>query len=68
MKRNNLKTNNATQSTDIPTKFVKENSDIFGDFIFENYNSCVCYSIFLNPLKNAIITPVHKKSAQTSKR
>ena len=29
---NNLKTNKATQSTDIPTKLIKENSDIFGDF------------------------------------
>ena len=34
---NNLKANKATQSTDIPTKFVKENSDIFGEFIFGNY-------------------------------
>ena len=55
---NNLKTNKATQNTDIPTKLIKENSDIFGDFIFRNYNNCVCYSIFPNSLKNAIITPV----------
>ena len=68
MKRNNLKTNNATQSTDMPTKIVKENSDIFGDFIFGNYNSCVPYSIFLNPLKNAIITPVHKKRCTNFKK
>ena len=43
---NNLKTNKATQSTDIPTKLIKENSDIFGDFIFGNYNNCVCSSNF----------------------
>ena len=64
---NNLKTNKATQSTDIPSKFIKENSDIFGDFIFGNYNNYVSYSIFLNSLKNAIITPVHKNGAKTSK-
>ena len=28
-----LNINKATQSTDIPTKLIKENSDIFGDFI-----------------------------------
>ena len=59
---NNLKTNKATQSTDIPTKLIKENFDIFG-----NYNNCVSYSIFPNSLKNPIITPVHKKGAKTSK-
>ena len=57
----NLKTNKATQSTDIPTKIIKENYDIFGDFIFENYNNCVSNSIFPNSLRNAIIKPVHKK-------
>ena len=53
---NSLKTNKATQSTDIPTKLIKENSDIF-----ENFNNSVFYSIFPSPMKNAIITPVYKK-------
>ena len=48
---NNLRTNKATQSTDIPTKPIKENSDIFGDFIFGNYNNCVSYSVFPKSLK-----------------
>ena len=30
----NLNINKATQNTDIPTKIIKENSEIFGDFIF----------------------------------
>ena len=64
---NNLKTNKATQSTDIPTKLIKENSDIFGDFIFENFNNSVFYSIFPSPMKNAIIKPVYKKGTKTSK-
>ena len=64
---NNLIRNKATQSTGILTKLIKKNSNIFGDFIFGNYNNCVSYSIFPNSLKNAIITPVHKKRAKTSK-
>ena len=64
---NNLETNKATQSTGIPTKFIKENSDIFGNVIFRCYNNCISYSIFPNSFKNAIITPVHKKGAKMSK-
>ena len=44
-----------------PTKLIKANSDIFGDFIFGNCNDHVSYSVFPNSLKNVIITPVHKK-------
>ena len=56
----------ATQSADIPTKLIKENSDIFGDFIFENYNNCISSFVFLSYLKNAIITPAaHKKGPKT---
>ena len=62
-----LKINKATQSTDIPTKLIKENSDIFGDFIFENYNNCISSFVFPSYLKNPIITPAHNKSPKTSK-
>ena len=64
---NNLKTIKAIKSTDIPAKLSKETSDTFGDFIFGNYNNCFSNSIFPNSLKNAIITPVHKKVVKTSK-
>ena len=74
----NLKTNKVTQSTNIHTKLIKKKSNIFGDFIFGNYNNYVFYSIFPNSilfykfyflafLKNAIITPAHKKGAKMSK-
>ena len=63
---NNFKTNKATQSTYMPTKPIQENS-VFGDFIFGKYNNFVSSSIFPNSLKNAIILPVHKKGAKTSK-
>ena len=64
---NNLKKNKATPSTNIPTKIVKVNSEIFGDFIFENFNNNVFYSIFPRLMKNAVITPVFKKGTKTSK-
>ena len=53
----NRKANKTIRSLDIPTKLVKKNSDIFGDFVFGNYNNCVSYSIFTNSLKNTIIIP-----------
>ena len=56
----NLKTKKATQSTDLPTKLIKENSDIFGDFIFGSYHNYVPNSI-------AIITAVHKKTQKLLK-
>ena len=64
---NNMKTNKATQNTDIPTKLIKENSDIFADFIFENLNDCIAKFLFPSSLKKATITPVHKKGTKTSK-
>ena len=64
---NNIKTNKTTQSTNIPTKLIKESSDVFGDFIFGNYNNCISSSIFPKFLKNAIITPIHKKGAKSLK-
>ena len=45
---NNLNINKATQNTDIPTKIIKENSDIFGDFIFSNFNCCINTSSYLS--------------------
>ena len=63
---NNLDTNKAIQNTDIPKKLIKENSDIFANFIFENLINCISHSIFSTSMKNAVITPVHKKGPKTS--
>ena len=57
----------ATQNTDIPTKLIKENSDIFADFIFGNLNDCISHSVFPSALKLAKITPVHKKDSKSKK-
>ena len=58
-KLNNLNINKATQNTDIPTKIIKKNSDIFGDFIFSNFNCWINTSSYPSLLKRADITPVH---------
>ena len=63
----NLKANKATQNTDIPTKLIKENSDIFSDFNFENLNDSIFQSVFPSALKLANITPVHKKDSESKK-
>ena len=62
-----MKVNKATQDTDIPTKLIKENSDIFADFIFENLNDSISHSVFPSALKLANITPVHKKDSKSKK-
>ena len=64
---NNLNINKATQNTDIPTKIIKENSDIFGDFIFSNLNCCINTSSYPSLLKRTDITPVHKKDSKSEK-
>ena len=66
-KLNNLNINRATQNTDIPTKIIKENSDVSGDFIFSNLNCCISTSSYLSLLKREDITPAHKKDSKIAK-
>ena len=64
----NLKANKATQNTDdIPTKLIKENPDIFADFIFENLNDSISHSVFPSALKLANIKPAHEKDSKSKK-
>ena len=57
-----LDTTKACQDNDIPTKILKENADIFSDFLFANYNaSVVKTSKFPSILILADIIPVFKK-------
>ena len=56
-----LKLNKASQYSDIPTKIIKENSDIFSNFICESINNSIKSSIFPSCLKHADVTPLHKK-------
>ena len=62
---NNLRTNKATQRTDIPTNLLRKIL-IFLEILFL-VTMKISSSIFPNFLKNAIITPVHKRGAKSSK-
>ena len=56
-----LNTSKAAQSTDIPTKIIRENVDIFANFIQKCFNNSVDTSKLPSELKLANVTPVHKK-------
>ena len=63
-----LDTTKACQGTDIPTKILKENADIFSDFLFAYYNaSFVKSSKFPFVLTLADIIPVFKKGHKECK-
>ena len=57
----NLNVNKACQYSDIPTKIIKENSDVYADFLCKSINNSIKASLFPSRLKNADITPTHKK-------
>ena len=57
----NLDVSKACQDTDIPSKIIKENSDIFASFLHSSFNTSVTNSEFPSVLKQANITPVFKK-------
>ena len=56
-----LDANKASQNSDIPMKLLKENVDIFNDFVCTSFNSSINMSKFPENLKLADITPVYKK-------
>ena len=57
----------ACQDTDVPTKILKENTDIFADFLHVSFNEFVKKSEFPSVLKQANITPVFKKGEREFK-
>ena len=66
-KVNTLHTAKATQQSDIPTKTLKQNSDYFAEYFYENMNQCISKSVFPSDLKLVDVTPVYKKSRKTPK-
>ena len=63
-----LQLNKATQNTDIPTKLIKDNGDIFAKFVFISLNKFIKQSVFPSKSKLANITPVHKKTQKAEKK
>ena len=41
----------STKSGDIPFKIIKDNADIFDNFILQNFNKCIIDGKFLDQLK-----------------
>ena len=61
------KARKATQNSDIPVRILKQNSDIFNNYICDFFNECVDEGVFSSILKNVNITPVFKKGFRGSK-
>ena len=57
----------SAQSTDIPIRVLKENADIFADYVCGFSNESIKISTFSSIFKNANITPVFKKGYRSSK-
>ena len=62
-----LDKNKASQHSDIPIKIIKEDLDIFADFLCTNINSSFKSSSFPTCLKMADVTPLHKKDTKDLK-
>ena len=63
----NLDTSKGTQKSDIPTKIIKDNIDIFSKYICLTFNKSIRDSNFPDILKPADITPVFKNLIARSK-
>ena len=62
-----LDANKASQNSDIPIKLLKENVDIFSDFVCTSFSSSINMSKFPENLKLADITPAYKKGKKDIK-
>ena len=58
---NSFDTSKSTQSEDTPFKIIKDNADIFANFILQNFNKCIISGKFPNQLKKADVSPAFKK-------
>ena len=64
---NSLDTSKSKQSEDIPFKIIKDNADIFANFILQNFNKCIIDGKFPDQLKKADVSPVFKKGNHNDK-
>ena len=63
----NLDVSKACQDTNITSKIIKENADIFASFLHSSFNTSVTNSEFPSSFKQANITSVFKKGERYSK-
>ena len=64
---NSLDTSKSPQSEDIPFKIIKDNGDIFANFILQNFNKCLIDGKFPDQLKKADVSPIFKKGNHNDK-
>ena len=64
---NHLDTSKAAQQSDIPTKIIKDNKDLFSYFISASFNNTVNKGVFPDKLKHADIKPIYKKESRNQK-
>ena len=57
----------ACQDTDVPTKIIKGNGDIFTDFVHPSINASINNVDFPSFLKLAYMIPAFKKNCKNSK-
>ena len=63
----NLNSAKATQEHDILTRILKENADLFADFLHCAFNEYTKTKKFPSCLKQVDITPIFKKDSRSSK-
>ena len=63
----NLDISKASQDSDIATKIVKANADIFTEILFTEFERSLEIDDFPTSMKLANVTPVHKKGSQSEK-
>ena len=64
----NLNNKKASQNSDIPTKIIKENSDILEKVLCSFINDLIKSFTFPSCLKEADVTPIHKKSKKVREK
>ena len=63
----NLDASKVHQDLDIPSRIIKENADIFADFLYSSFNNSIYQSEFPSILKLANIISDSKKGYRNSK-
>ena len=63
----NLNVAKVSHDSDIPTKIIKKNSDIFSDILFKEFNKSLEICKFPSCLEIANVTPVYRKGNRSNK-
>ena len=63
----NLDVSKASPDSDIPTKIIKMNADIFAEVLYNVFNRSLEVDEFPPGMKRANVIPVHKKGTQYGK-